>query len=485
MLMVVTVCSSYGQSVPDMLEKTLGAVVTVGVHEEEIVKRQLGFRGESAPDIAYEKALSLADVSSSGSGFIIEKNGKLYVITNAHVVEEASDEPGSVYVYSINRSKYEVRVVGGDSFYDLAVLEFVDTPGNEINTISFRDTDVRIGEKVFAIGNPLGEYPYTVTDGIISAKNRVRESMTGKFGFFQTTATIIWGNSGGPLVDEQGRVVGVNSQIAFADTPDGGQILQSQINFALEAKISNRLVEDILQYDGRVRRAFLGIELSQKYEYLDFGFEDYFISELDERPVLSGILPGSPAYSALHEYTGFHMKTINGTEVRNVEEALGELEKITPGATVNMVLLGDGSEVEVSVNTTELKTQQLENIAKFVLDQNTEIVVDYNHPQVTFTMRESNFYTHDENNEIQRYEMSRGGNNAAFFILAAGIKTENTQDMWLVEDLKDMGAALRLTGLSGVVDFYTYQGGNSPDDIELLRQYLSGDENITKSTIWY
>ena len=244
MLMVVTVCSSYGQSVPDMLEKTLGAVVTVGVHEEEIVKRQLGFRGESAPDIAYEKALSLADVSSSGSGFIIEKNGKLYVITNAHVVEEASDEPGSVYVYSINRSKYEVRVVGGDSFYDLAVLEFVDTPGNEINTISFRDTDVRIGEKVFAIGNPLGEYPYTVTDGIISAKNRVRESMTGKFGFFQTTATIIWGNSGGPLLDAHGRVVGVvASKLAAARVFEWTGDLPQNINYAVKSAYLRTLLE--------------------------------------------------------------------------------------------------------------------------------------------------------------------------------------------------------------------------------------------------
>jgi len=82
--------------------------------------------------------------------------------------------------------------------------------------------------------------------------------------------------------------------------------------------------------------------------------------------------------------------------------------------------------------------------------------------------------------------MSRGGGSGAqFFILAAGIKTDDGESMWLVEDLKDMGAALRLTGLTGVIDFYTYPGGGTMDDIELLRQYLSGDENITKSTIWY
>jgi len=483
--LVFLATNSQGQNIPDMLENAIGAVVTVGVHKTDVVKRQLGFRGESAPDMAYEEALNLAEVASSGSGFIIEKNGKLYVVTNAHVVENASADPGSIYVYTVNRSQYEVKVVGGDSFYDIAVLEFVDKPGGEISTIKFRSTEARIGEKVYAIGNPLGEYPYTVTDGIISAKNRVRGGMTGKFGFLQTTATLIWGNSGGPLVDEHGKVVGVNSQIAFADTPDGGQILQSQINFALEAELSERLIDDILAYDGRVRRAYLGIELSQKYEYSYDGYDYSLISE-DELPVISGIIPGSPAYASLADKLGYQVKEINGTEVRNVEEALGELEKVKPGITVKMTLDYYGAESVVSINTTELKTTELENIAKYILNQNTDIEVDYNHPQVAFNMKESNYYYHEkETNEIKKFEMSRGGPGAQFYILAAGIKTDDGESMWLVEDLKDMGAALRLTGFSGVIDFYTYQAGGTMDDIELLRQYLSGDENITKSTIWY
>ena len=258
---------SIGQSIPDILEKSLSSVVTVGVFKTDYAKHSLGFRGESAPEMAYKEALDLAGVSGSGSGFIINKNGKLYVITNAHVVEDASDEEGSIFIYSINRDKYEVKLVGGDSFYDIAVLEFIDNPGNEISSIQFRDNEIRIGEKVYAIGNPLGEYPYTVTDGIISAKNRTRDGMTGKFGFLQTTATLIWGNSGGPLIDENGDVAGINSQIAFAKSPGGEQLIQSQINFALEAGISKRIVEDIITNNGRVKRAFIGVEISQRYEY--------------------------------------------------------------------------------------------------------------------------------------------------------------------------------------------------------------------------
>ena len=109
----------------------------------------------------------------------------------------------------------------------------------------------------------MGSYPYSVTDGIISAKNRARGGLTGKFGFLQHTATIIWGNSGGPLINEKGEVVGVNSQIAFATAPDGSQVLQQQINFSLEPKITERLINEVLNNNGRVKRSYIGLEVAQ------------------------------------------------------------------------------------------------------------------------------------------------------------------------------------------------------------------------------
>jgi len=234
--LLILVVSSFAQSAANVLDKCLGAVVTVAVYQTEPYgKMTLGMRGEVSEE-AYKKALDLTNAKGSGSGFVIKRGGKFYVITNAHVIESASTESGSIYVYTINQTKYEVRVLGGDNFYDLAVLEFVGTPGAEVDFVDFTKTEPRVGDKVYAIGNPLGTYPYTVTDGIISAKNRARGGLTGKFGFLQHTATLIWGNSGGPLVNEKGEVVGVNSQIAFASAPDGSQILQQQINFSLEPK---------------------------------------------------------------------------------------------------------------------------------------------------------------------------------------------------------------------------------------------------------
>ncbi len=476
--------STVGQSLSDVLEDALASVVTVGVFKTDYAKHAMGFRGESAPEMAYKKALDLAGATGSGSGFIMKIDGEYYIITNAHVVENASEEQGSIFVYSVNRNKYEVKLVGGDSFYDVAVLKFVDKPGDEIAPIKFREKDIRIGEKVYAIGNPLGEYPYSVTDGIISAKNRVRGGMTGKFGFLQTTATLIWGNSGGPLIDVNGDVAGINSQIAFADAPNGDQILQSQINFALEANISKRLVSDIINNNGRVERAYFGIELSQRYGYEYNSSNDLVPIKMDQYPVVSGIIPGSPAAKSLGDKIDWILTKVNGEGVASIEEALGEFEKVSPGSSIKLSFENGYSTQSVSLRAGELKSPELEAIARYVLDQNNDVDVNYNHPQVSFTIKSDNLYQYSEK-ELYRYNLEGKNMKDNYYILAAGIYSESSQNMWLIENLIDFGSVLKLTGSSGVIDMYVMKEGDSADDIELLRQYISGDEDVIKSTLWY
>lgn len=475
----------FAQDITDVLEDKLSAVVTVGVYKNDLAKNALGFRGESATESAYKEALDLAGATSSGSGFIIERNGKKYVITNAHVVETASEDPGSIYVYTVNRNKYEVKVVGGDSFYDLAVLEFVDQPGSEIATMRFTNSEPKIGERVFAIGNPLGEYPYSVSDGIISAKNRVRGGFTGKFGFLQTTATLIWGNSGGPLINEKGEVVGVNSQIAFANLPDGSQILQSQINFALEADISKKLIRDILETNGRVKRAYLGVEISQSYSYELVGYDSYSYFEIDELPKLSAVLKGSPAYSALLGKIGDYISAINGKEINNLEEALGELEKVKPGQKVSFTFTDSYRTSTASVTSSELSKNKLMDLARYVLDKNPDINVDYNHPQVSFTMGNNDMYHYEQQQKKYRQNHRSGYSPQKYFILAAGVHVEGNPNMWVVEDYENLGAALRLSGMAGSIDYYVLPAGGSEDDVQVARQYLSGQEDILQSTLWY
>jgi len=283
----------------DMLENAIGAVVTVAVYKTEKDNKALGFRGEQDnADKAYKKVLDLGKTKVSGSGFVVEKNGKKYVITNAHVVESASEKAKSIYVFSIDRTKYEVKIVGGDTYFDFAVLEFITPPGKEIETIKFTSK---------------GEYPYTVPDGIISAKNRVRNGITGKFGFLQSTATVIWGNSGGPLVNQKGEVVGINSQIAFAprgETP----LWQPQINFALEHEICLRLLDDVVTNNGLIRRAYIGLQVMQAYDYEEwmtwFGGSPWV--KRDTLPVIKNTIFGSPAFAVLANKVGAQIFSVIG-----------------------------------------------------------------------------------------------------------------------------------------------------------------------------
>ena len=374
--------------------------------------------------------------------------------------------------------------MGGDSFYDLAVLEFIDVPGNEVAPLEFRSEDIHVGDKVFAIGNPLGEYPYTVTDGIISAKNRVRDGSTGKFGFLQTTATIIWGNSGGPLVDSNNKVAGINSQIAFANAPNGEQVIQSQINFALEAKIAQRLIDDIINNDGRVKRAFLGIEVAQRYKFLKYRNKVYDVIKMDDEPVITGILPGSNASRVLSSKEGYVLTKVNGRQVRNVEEVLGEFEKLVPDSSVVLSLKNKNKTEEVTIPTGSLKTKELAMIGKYVLGQNKDLIVNYKSQYVSFSLKQDKFY-YRRNNSFYRNSEAYKTNLPVYYILAAGLYSENYQNMWMVKEYRDLGAAFKLSGLDGVIDFYVLRDGDSYENIKLMRQYLSGTEKILKKTLWY
>lgn len=464
-----------------MLENALSSVVTVAVYKDDFAKKQLGSRGPVVPEEIYAKALDMADALGSGSGFIISRNGQKYIVTNAHVIESASSEPGSIYVFSVNQNKYEVSVLGGDSFYDIAILKFVDTPGNELVISDFKKDKPRIGERVYAIGNPLGDYPYTVTDGIISALNRVRDGNTGKFGFLQTTATVIWGNSGGPLVDENGAVAGINSQIAFAPAPDGSYIWQSQINFALEAELANRLCNDIINNNGRVKRVFLGLEVAERYVYHNTK-EGYHLDKQDDGPILTGVMPESLAYSRLSAFVGKQIYAVNGKKVRSIDEVLGEFETSKVGSEITFTLGQSGSTTDVSFTPGQLKTNELNIIAKYVIDKNTDFTADFNAQNVTLTPA-------IKNNVYQYYEKQYkgGGMNSKekYIVVAGGLYEDSTMDIWKIEDYNDLGAVLKLSGMNGVFDFFVVPVGGGLDDIEIYRQYLSGNEQVLQKTLWY
>ena len=183
--------------------------------------------------------------NSLGSGFVIDPSG--IIITNAHVIGEAND----VTVIFADGRKLKAEIVGKDTKVDLAVLRV--KPDKPLKAVKFGDSEkTRIGQWVMAIGNPFG-LGGSVSAGIISARNRdISDQSYGQY--IQTDAAINKGNSGGPLFDMNGDVIGINTAIL---SPSGGSI---GIGFAVPSSMAKPIIEQLLQY-GETRRGWLGVRI--------------------------------------------------------------------------------------------------------------------------------------------------------------------------------------------------------------------------------
>jgi hypothetical protein len=351
--------------------------------------------------------------------------------------------------------------------------------------VEFRNAEARIGEQVFAIGNPLGDFPYTVTQGIIGGKNRVRGGMTGKFGYLQSSATTIWGNSGGPLIDVDGRVIGINSQIEIAQRKFG-IFVQPQLNFALEAGIASRVVGDLID-KGRVVRAYLGIAVTQSID-TDKGLESA------PGPRIAGTVPGAPSAAALAGREGYSLLKVNGVSVRNVEEALGEFERVRPGSTVTLELEENKERSQVSFTAGELTQRQHGELAAFFLrsfagldiTRGNNVVItpsatcgDKNNPVPCRTRGTFN----ELDLETDKYDELEGAHED-FRIRAAGFVRSSKDDkftLWKTRNPANMGLIIRLTALNGFVSF----AGTVDDDKSIVTLVLSDDGDSLLRTLLY
>jgi S1-C subfamily serine protease len=209
----------------------------------EVVTPADPFVNPFGPTVQTEKAL--------GSGFVIDKAG--HIVTNDHVVAGAK----SVLVSFSNNESYKATVVGADPTTDLAVLR-VNASSRALTPLVLGDSDrVQVGDEVVAIGNPFG-LSRTVTAGIVSALQRqiVSPNQYTIDHVIQTDAAINHGNSGGPLIDMQGRVIGVNAQIDTGNTGGQGNV---GIGFAIPSDTVQTIVGQILKY-GYAQHPFLGLE---------------------------------------------------------------------------------------------------------------------------------------------------------------------------------------------------------------------------------
>jgi S1-C subfamily serine protease len=222
--------------------------------------------------------------AGTGSGFLWDDAG--HVVTNFHVIQDALRNRLTLRVVLADRSEWKVDVVGVAPEYDLAVLKIsADAPLKKIKVGSSKDLEV--GQKCYAIGNPFG-LSLSLTKGIISALDREIESPAGSTipGVIQTDAPINPGNSGGPLLDKDGRLIGVNTQIATAKGGGAGNI---GIGFAVPVDVVNWVVPQLIR-SGKLVKPSLGITLVNQFSLRRAGY--------NEGVMIASVEDGSPAANA-------------------------------------------------------------------------------------------------------------------------------------------------------------------------------------------
>lgn len=276
---------------------------------------------------------------SLGSGFIIDESG--IVVTNNHVIENAEQ----ITIYLANDDSYEAEVIGRDAKTDIAVLKF-DPKGADITAVTMGNSDeLRVGDWVMAIGNPFG-LGGTVTAGIVSARGR--DIGAGPYDdYIQTDASINRGNSGGPLFDMDGEVIGINTAI-FSQT--GGSV---GIGFAISSNLANKVVNQLIEY-GRTRRGWLGVYIQEVTDEIaeSLGLEEAVGA------LVSNITAGGPADDAKLE-AGDVILSFNGQKIERMRDLPRIVAETDVDTTVDVEIVRNNKRMTLQVKLGEL--EQAEN----------------------------------------------------------------------------------------------------------------------------
>ena len=340
-------------SFADLAEKLSPAVVNINT--TTTIKGRRGFpQGDEMPQEPFSGGEDFfrrffGDIpekdfkqKSLGSGFIISGDG--YIFTNNHVVEKAD----KIRVKLANGREYDAVIKGQDANTDIALIK-INPLKNDLPVVIFGDSDkMRVGEWVFAIGNPFG-LEQTVTAGIVSAKGRVIGS--GPYdNFIQTDASINPGNSGGPLFNLSGEVIGINTAI----------VAQGHgIGFAIPINTAREMFEQ-LKTKGKVTRGWLGVTVQEVTPEIS---ENLKLSE--RRGALVGdVLKGEPAEKAGIK-TGDILIEIDGKKIRDTHELLRIVASLPLGKTVDLKVIRNGKEMILPIKIGERKDQkELTHIVK-------------------------------------------------------------------------------------------------------------------------
>ena len=277
-----------------------------------------------------------------GSGFIVDPNG--YILTNAHVVADASE----VIVKLTDRREFKAKVIGSDTRSDVALLKI---DARNLPTVKIGNPEqVKVGEWVAAIGSPFG-FENSVTSGIVSAKARVLPDES-YVPFLQTDVAVNPGNSGGPLFDMKGEVIGINSQI-FSRT--GGYM---GVSFAIPIDVAMN-VKDQLQHNGKVTRGRLGVTIQDVNAQL----ADSFGLQTPRGALVSGVEAHGPAERAGLQ-AGDVILRLNGQDIKSSSELPAQVATLKPGSAANMEVWRNGARKDIKLTVGELRDAKVADADK-------------------------------------------------------------------------------------------------------------------------
>jgi len=309
----------------NLVEQVSPAVVSVNVvkkmTQEELLQQQVPeiLRRFFGNQVIIPQQQGPQEKTAYGSAFFISKDG--YLVTNHHVIENAS----RISITLNDRRELDATLVGSDERTDVAVLKVngANFPELKIGNVN----QLKVGEPVLAIGSPFG-FDYSASAGIVSAKSR---NMSGETSvpFIQTDAALNPGNSGGPLFNQRGEVVGVNSRI-FSGT--GGYM---GLSFSIPIDVAMDVVQQ-LKTNGKVTRSYLGVMLQD----IDRNLAEAYKLPKPEGSLINQVTPKSPAEKAGLK-SGDVILKINGSSISRTSDLLNVLNRVAPSQTVQLEVLRD------------------------------------------------------------------------------------------------------------------------------------------------
>jgi Do/DeqQ family serine protease len=312
-----------------LVEAVMPSVVSVT--SRRIVEQ--GARPVDPLDVLFGSRNKQRYETSLGSGVIVSREG--HVITNHHVIEDNTQ----VEVQLADGRTLPARVVGDDKQVDIAILKI---EGTKLEPLPLANSEnVRVGQLVFAIGNPFG-LAETVTAGIISAKGR-RDITDSKVEMLQTDAAVNHGNSGGPLINLRGEIIGINTAI-YSKSEDGGWL---GISFAIPANVARHALESVVKH-GRIARGYLGVSMNNLTPDIIAGLR----LDSGNGALITNVAPGSPA-----ERAGLRPKdvirSLNGKPMADIPALRAALNTLDIGERVELGIIRAGRAQTVTAEIAE------------------------------------------------------------------------------------------------------------------------------------